>query len=158
VCQLAQFTLFILVYLYQSSLIAVSREKWNRDSSDYSQRTASQDLWFSLPSAVADPKDWASLIAILSFNTVMNPISPPAILSWSCNEVFYNRIPSLSSVCNNCFSHSNHISSTSWSFVAQYYFGDGLLILRSTPRREDHPLLPVRDCLFNIFIANTLVL
>jgi hypothetical protein len=35
-----------------------------------------------------------------------------------------------------------------------YFYGEGLLPPRPTPKLEDHPLLSVRDCLFNIFAAN----
>jgi hypothetical protein len=31
------------------------------------------------------------------------------------------------------------------------FYGEELLALRSTPKLKDHPLLAVRDCLFNIF-------
>ena len=33
------------------------------------------------------------------------------------------------------------------------FYGDGLLAPRPPPKLEDHPLSPVRDCLFNIFAA-----
>ena len=32
-------------------------------------------------------------------------------------------------------------------------YGEELLAPRPTPKLEDHPLLVVRDCLFNIFVA-----
>jgi hypothetical protein len=34
------------------------------------------------------------------------------------------------------------------------FYGEGLLDPRPTPKLEDHPLLFVRGCLFNIFAAN----
>jgi hypothetical protein len=34
------------------------------------------------------------------------------------------------------------------------FYGEGLLAPRPTPKLEDHPLLSVRDCLFNAFAAN----
>jgi hypothetical protein len=33
-------------------------------------------------------------------------------------------------------------------------YGEGLLAPHPTPRLEDHPLSPVRGCLFNVFAAN----
>jgi hypothetical protein len=33
------------------------------------------------------------------------------------------------------------------------FYGEELLAPRPTPMLEDHPLLAVRDCLFNIFAA-----
>jgi hypothetical protein len=39
-------------------------------------------------------------------------------------------------------------------FVTGFFFyGEGLLTPRPTPKLEDHPLLSVRGCLFNIFVA-----
>jgi hypothetical protein len=35
-----------------------------------------------------------------------------------------------------------------------FFYGEGSLTSRPTPKLEDHPLLSVRDCLFNIFAAN----
>jgi hypothetical protein len=32
-------------------------------------------------------------------------------------------------------------------------YGQDILAHRSTPKLEDHPLLPVNDCFFNIFVA-----
>jgi len=34
-----------------------------------------------------------------------------------------------------------------------HFYGRELLAHRPTPKLEDHPLLAVRDCLFNIFAA-----
>jgi hypothetical protein len=40
-------------------------------------------------------------------------------------------------------------------FITSFFFyGEGLLTARPTPKLEDHSLLSVRDCLFNIFAAN----
>jgi hypothetical protein len=39
-------------------------------------------------------------------------------------------------------------------FVTSFFYGAGLLTPRPTPKLEDHPLLSVRDCLFNTFAAN----
>jgi hypothetical protein len=39
------------------------------------------------------------------------------------------------------------------TFRKKYFCGEGLLALRPTPKLEDHLLLAVRDCLFNIFAA-----
>jgi hypothetical protein len=33
------------------------------------------------------------------------------------------------------------------------FYGEELLAPRSTPKMEDHPLLAVHDCLFNVFAA-----
>jgi hypothetical protein len=33
------------------------------------------------------------------------------------------------------------------------FYGEELLATRPTPKLEDHPLLAVRDCLFNTFAA-----
>jgi hypothetical protein len=34
-----------------------------------------------------------------------------------------------------------------------FFYGEELLAPRSNPKLDDHPLSPVRDCLFNIFSA-----
>jgi hypothetical protein len=39
-------------------------------------------------------------------------------------------------------------------FVTGFFYGEELLTPRPTPKLEGHPLLSVRDCLFNIFAAN----
>jgi hypothetical protein len=39
-------------------------------------------------------------------------------------------------------------------FVTGFFYGERLLTQRPTPKLEGHPLLPVRDCLYNIFAAN----
>jgi hypothetical protein len=42
-----------------------------------------------------------------------------------------------------------------WTFRNKIRFhGEELLAHLPTPKLEDHPLLAVRDCLFNIFVAN----
>jgi hypothetical protein len=40
------------------------------------------------------------------------------------------------------------------SFRNNFFYGEGLLTPRPTPKLEGHPLLSVHDCLFNIFAAN----
>jgi hypothetical protein len=35
-----------------------------------------------------------------------------------------------------------------------FFYGEGLLVPRPTPKLEDHPLAFVHGCLFNIFAAN----
>jgi hypothetical protein len=42
-------------------------------------------------------------------------------------------------------------------FVTSFFYGEGLLTPRPTPKLEGHPLLSVHDCLFNIFAANLLI-
>jgi hypothetical protein len=39
-------------------------------------------------------------------------------------------------------------------FVTSFLYGEVLLTPRPTPKLEDHTLLSVHDCLFNIFAAN----
>jgi hypothetical protein len=34
------------------------------------------------------------------------------------------------------------------------FYGEDLSAPRSTPKQEDNPMSAVRDCLFNIFVAN----
>ena len=34
-----------------------------------------------------------------------------------------------------------------------FFYGDGLLAIRPTPKLDDHPLSAVHDCLFNLFAA-----
>ena len=38
-------------------------------------------------------------------------------------------------------------------FLTMFFYREGLLAPRPTPKLEDHPLSAVRDCLFNIFAA-----
>jgi hypothetical protein len=39
-------------------------------------------------------------------------------------------------------------------FVTSFFYGEGLLVPRPTPKLEDLPVLSVRNCLFSIFEAN----
>jgi hypothetical protein len=38
-------------------------------------------------------------------------------------------------------------------FVTSFFYDEGFLTPRPTPKLEGHPLLSVHDCLFNIFAA-----
>ena len=42
-------------------------------------------------------------------------------------------------------------------FLTKVFYREGLLAPRPTPKLEDHPLLAVRDCLFNLFTATLLI-
>jgi hypothetical protein len=43
------------------------------------------------------------------------------------------------------------------AFVTSFFYGEGLLTPRPTPKLEGHPLLSVHDCLFNIFATNLVI-
>ena len=42
-------------------------------------------------------------------------------------------------------------------FLTVFFYREGLLEPRPTPKLEDHPSLAVRDCLFNLFAATLLI-
>jgi len=42
-------------------------------------------------------------------------------------------------------------------FLTEFFYREGLLAPRPTPKLEDHPSSSVRDCLFNLFAATLLI-
>jgi len=52
-----------------------------------------------------------------------------------------------------CKKLSPEESSHMWVFLNNFYYREGLLAPRPTPKLEDHPSSAVRDCLFNLFAA-----
>ena len=42
-------------------------------------------------------------------------------------------------------------------FLTKFFYREGLLAPRPTPKLEDHPSSAVRDCLFNLFAATLLI-
>ena len=42
-------------------------------------------------------------------------------------------------------------------FLTMFFYMEGLLAPRPTPKLEDHPSSAVRDCLFNFFAATLLI-